>query len=87
MNVLGPSNRRGRELGLAARPLLVLPCQWSEGNHNTTNQNKKPLTQISLQNHSYCSLPSLRRAYIFAINSSNRSLSFFDVFAVKRHRL
>ena len=41
-------DRRGRELRLAARPLLVLPRQWSEGSHN--NKTKKSLTQISLQN-------------------------------------
>jgi len=47
---LNKFDRRGRELGLAARPLLVLTrCQQSE-KHNNENQNKKPLTQISLQN-------------------------------------
>jgi hypothetical protein len=40
-------DRRGRELGLAARPRLDLArneCGQDK------NQNKKPLTQISLQN-------------------------------------
>ena len=50
MNVLGPSDRRGRELGLAARPLLVLSRGPHSGSHNAKNQNKKPLTRISLQN-------------------------------------
>jgi hypothetical protein len=50
-------DRRGRELRLAARPLLVFPRQWSEGSHNN-NKTKKPLTQISLQNRPTCIDPA-----------------------------
>ena len=45
----GTFDRRGRELGLAARPLLILSRCPHRGNHTDKNQNKKPLTQISLQ--------------------------------------
>ena len=45
-----PFNRRGRELGLAARPLLVLSRGETTGhNHNNQNQNKNPLTRFTLQ--------------------------------------
>ena len=43
-------NRRGREQELTARPLLVLYRGESTGSHNNQKQNKKPFTQISLQN-------------------------------------
>jgi hypothetical protein len=42
--------RRGRELGLEARPLLALAGGQRPGNHHNQNQTKKPLTRFSLQN-------------------------------------
>lgn len=42
--------RRGREQGARSRPLLVLSRGQDPDNHINKNQNKKPLTQIPLQN-------------------------------------
>src|ERR1035441_10161231 len=45
------STAGGASRGLAARPLLVLPrCQRAGSHHHNKNQNKTPLTQITLQN-------------------------------------
>jgi hypothetical protein len=46
---LRPFDRRGRELRLTARPLLVLSRYPHPGNHTDKNQNQKPFTRISLQ--------------------------------------
>jgi len=43
---LTPFDRRGRELGLAARPLLVLARCQHLGNHNNKNQNKNHLHEF-----------------------------------------
>ena len=53
-------NRRGREQELTARPLLVLYRGESTGSHNNQKQNKKPFTQISLQN-----LPDRHTGWLF----------------------
>ena len=52
MTIAEPSNRRGREPELKARPLLVLPPVCHTGNQHTKNQNLKPFTQNLLQNPS-----------------------------------
>jgi hypothetical protein len=44
------STAGGRELGLAARPPARLAGNQKPGYRKDKNQNKKPLTQISLQN-------------------------------------
>lgn len=36
-------DRRGRELGLAARPLLILACCRRAANHSNQNQNQNHL--------------------------------------------
>jgi hypothetical protein len=50
MHLTTPFDRRGRELRLQARPLLVLSRVCYTGSHNNKNQTKKPFTQIALQN-------------------------------------
>jgi hypothetical protein len=65
---LRPFDRRGRELWLATRPLLVLSRCRRTRNHNNKNQNKKPLTRFTLQNlifphdlATFCPLPGFGR--------------------------
>jgi hypothetical protein len=56
--ILQPFNRRGRELRLAARPLLVLTRIGCSGNQINKNQTKKPFTQKSLQNRVRTRIPA-----------------------------
>ena len=50
MDIFGSFDRRGRELRLKARPLLVLSRVWNTGSHHNKNKTQKPFTQITLQN-------------------------------------
>jgi len=58
-------NRRGREQELTARPLLVLYRGESTGSHNNQKQNKKPFTQISLQNRQLGSMINHHESFCF----------------------
>src|ERR1017187_9962809 len=69
------STAGGASRGLAARPLLVLPrCQRAGSHHHNKNQNKTPLTQITLQNPSRpSSVPFWHTTpFLFHLSISNR---------------
>jgi hypothetical protein len=84
MHITTPSDRRGRELRLQARPLLVLSRVCHTGSHNHQTKTKKPFTQIALQNRGLLTLifdklspRSKRNVILFALGSVASCFTLF----------